>query len=210
MSYAVIWQKVFDLLSWKSTTQSILDSLIDRIYPVGTIYMSMNDVSPATFLGGTWEKLEDGRVLIAANSTYAVNSIGGSETHTLVTSELPSHTHTIESAGAHTHTRGTMNITSRLVNHWRDYSNGKSLTPINGAFYVDSNSYPKSSYPNVASANSGSYYNDQTITFDASRSWTGSTSSDGAHTHTVNATGSGSAHNNMQPYRACYMWKRTA
>ena len=33
-----------------------------------------------------------------------------------------------------------------------------------------------------------------------------------AHTHTVtvNNTGSGSAMNNMQPYLAVYMWKRTA
>lgn len=28
-------------------------NLINLIYPVGSIYMSVNNVSPATFLGGT-------------------------------------------------------------------------------------------------------------------------------------------------------------
>lgn len=41
---------------------------------------------------------------------------------------------------------------------------------------------------------------------------TKSTSSNGNHTHTitVNNTGDGNAHNNMQPYYTCYMWRRTA
>ena len=32
-------------------------SLLDMFYPVGSIYMSANDTNPATFLGGTWERL---------------------------------------------------------------------------------------------------------------------------------------------------------
>lgn len=38
------------------------------------------------------------------------------------------------------------------------------------------------------------------------------TTGSGSHTHsvTINATGGGQSHNNMQPYLAVYMWKRTA
>ena len=54
--------------------------LIDIVYPVGSIYMSVNNVSPATFFGGTWERVQD-RFLLAAGSTYAAGSTGGSSSH---------------------------------------------------------------------------------------------------------------------------------
>lgn len=68
--------------------------LIDLIYPVGSIYMSVNNVSPQTFLGGTWVALQD-RFLIGAGNNYNVNATGGSTTHTLTENEMPSHRHTI-------------------------------------------------------------------------------------------------------------------
>jgi hypothetical protein len=60
------------------------------IYPVGSIYMSVNNVSPATFIGGTWTALTD-RVLIGAGSNYTVNATGGATSHTHTSS---AHTHT--------------------------------------------------------------------------------------------------------------------
>lgn len=51
---------------------------------------------------------------------------------------------------------------------------------------------------------------------EASSDWmntsTGITSKAGNHSHTitVNNTGSNTAHNNLQPYYACYIWRRTA
>lgn len=62
-------------------------------YPVGSIYMSLNPTDPSQLFGGTWQPLDEGRVLIGANSTYPVNSTGGEATHTLTIDEMPQHTH---------------------------------------------------------------------------------------------------------------------
>ena len=35
--------------------------LLDAIFPVGSVYVSSNNQSPAQFLGGTWERVEYGR-----------------------------------------------------------------------------------------------------------------------------------------------------
>lgn len=68
--------------------------LIDLIYPVGSIYMSANNVSPASFLGGTWQQIKD-KFLLSAGDTYNAGDEGGEATHTLTINELPKHDHTI-------------------------------------------------------------------------------------------------------------------
>ena len=54
---------------------------IDKIYPVGSIYMSVNSTDPGTLFGGTWVQLQN-TFLLAAGSNYAAGSTGGSATHT--------------------------------------------------------------------------------------------------------------------------------
>ena len=69
-------------------------SLIDRIYPVGSIYISTSSTfNPQTTWGGTWRKTADGRCLIGANSAYPLGSTGGEEKHTLTIDEMPAHNH---------------------------------------------------------------------------------------------------------------------
>lgn len=62
--------------------------LVDYIYPVGSIYMSVNQANPELLFGGTWEKIED-RFLLAAGSKYASGSVGGEESHSLTIEEQP-------------------------------------------------------------------------------------------------------------------------
>ena len=64
--------------------------LIDLIYPIGSIYMSVTQTSPASFLGGSWTPLED-TFLLGAGDTYTAGTTGGEATHTLTESEMPEH-----------------------------------------------------------------------------------------------------------------------
>lgn len=159
--------------------------LLDFVYPVGSIYMSVNNVSPQTFLGGTWTSI-NGRFLLGAgantantDNTYgslaanqinrSVNEQGGEVKHSLTTTEMPSHNHTID----HTHdTAKTANSSIMALS----YGSSNSYNGIGGkSFSTSTRDVVVPKY----SGNSGS-------------------------------TGSGVAHNNMPPYLAVYMWKRTA
>ena len=50
------------------------ESILSMVYPVGSVYISVNDVSPAAFLGGTWEKISQGRVLQGAADGQAAGT----------------------------------------------------------------------------------------------------------------------------------------
>ena len=45
-------------------------NFLDKTYPVGSIYLSLNSTSPASLFGGTWKQIKD-RFLLAAGDTYA-------------------------------------------------------------------------------------------------------------------------------------------
>lgn len=66
---------------------------LDKVYPVGSIYMSVSNANPSTLFGGTWEQLKD-RFLLGAGDSYGNGATGGEASHTLTINEMPSHTHT--------------------------------------------------------------------------------------------------------------------
>lgn len=74
-----------------------VNDVINIMYPVGSIYMSVNSVNPSTLFGGTWEKIED-RFLVATGTTFNLGQSGGSKDAVVV-----SHTHT---QAAHNHDYG--------------------------------------------------------------------------------------------------------
>lgn len=59
--------------------------MFDLIYPVGSIYMSMNNVSPETLFYGTWRQLKD-KFMLAAGSKFSGGTTGGAESYELSTS----------------------------------------------------------------------------------------------------------------------------
>lgn len=154
------------------------------MYPVGSIYLSVNNVNPGTIFGGTWEQIQD-RFLLAAGSTYGGGSTGGSANHThtsaahihttaghvLTVAEMPSHTHGIY-YDANFCAANTGNI-----NSWKQ-----------GLVNVDAPGAYPTNMPQPYTGGGASH----------SHGNTGST--------TPGNTGSSSS---LPPYLAIYVWKRT-
>jgi len=191
--------------------------IVDLIYPVGSIYMSVNSTSPATLFGGTWERIQD-RFLLAAGSSYSAGGTGGSadatlpsHTHTFTGSSVTSgtqsanHTHsgTVDNNGSHRHylihnyesQSGFTNPNQTIAMSFQ-VSDGRSVNYI-----LTSNGYDA----NYGLSNSsGSHQHSFT---------TGSNSAN--HTHSVTAAGTNSTVGssatgaNMPPYFVVYIWKRT-
>lgn len=85
-----------------ASVKDVLDLLLDRIYPVGSIYMSVTDSTIADVeakFGGTWIRFGAGRTLVGYDSTQTefntIEGQGGEKVHTLTVSEMPGHTHII-------------------------------------------------------------------------------------------------------------------
>lgn len=175
----------WDVRVYGKLLKDYIQSFIKTMYPVGSIYMSVNATNPSAYFGGTWVAWGAGRVPVGINTAdgnfNTVEKTGGAATVALSAAQMPAHTHGVgtlaaASAGAHTH----------------NLKNQKAAWGVDGAgnrVIVDATSgYMALTNKETASA--------------------------GAHTHTISgstaSTGSGSAHSNLQPYIVCYMWKRTA
>lgn len=98
--------------------------LLDLVYPIGAVYMSMTGTPPSALFGGTWRAIE-GRFLIAADATYPVTSTGGAASHTLTTEQLPSHSHRVSGdtdATSVGHDHGIPNIKSGQSGEYGAYA----------------------------------------------------------------------------------------
>ena len=125
-----------------------------------------------------------------AHTHSASSASAGNHAHTITVNSGGAHTHSASSAsnGAHTHTRGTMNITAEgfmgeSTDTGGNYEQFKNQAK--GALYWGK--------PGSYGSNGGIDKDDYVGIFDASRSWSGATSSNGAHTHTITVN-SGGAH----------------
>ena len=167
-------------------TSSITDfqqAIIDLIYPVGSIYISMNDTSPQEKFGGTWEQIVD-RFLYCASSSGVT---GGSTEITI--QNLPKHTHTfsgehMEGEDNYVNLRG-VNGTDQIV----------SSNNCEGVFHLVKNDSSSGTWTNTLTATSDSGYGD-TIQFEYTPSGL------------ISETGNGSEY--MPPYMTVYCWQRTA
>lgn len=88
--------------------------ILDNVYPVGSIYMSVNSTNPKNLFGGTWEQIQ-GRFLFGMNSNYPAGSTGGEVTHKLTYNEMPEHAHEMYSGNGGGDSTWTPNVGTYLV-----------------------------------------------------------------------------------------------
>lgn len=180
------------------TYKPLVDALLDLIYPIGSIYMTVDeDSDPAAFLGGTWVRWGQGCVPVgvsadANDSDFGkVEQQGGERKHQLTTDEMPNHRH-----------KGQYSATQTYTNHAQNPTD-----PPAQAILVDQGTREVEVQYNIVKDNLSStpYYS----------SGSGPTN-DIFYSYKVTSTygvaddGGDISHNNLQPYITCYMWKRTA
>jgi hypothetical protein len=170
-------------------------SILDKTYPVGSIYMSTEDDTVEKVenkFGGTWVKYSEGRTLIGAGSngtsSYTANSTGGSETHNhggytgdtaLTAKQLPK-------------------ITGQAIfgaNIILNSSTSSVITSTSGVFGATNNSAYARAYSSATGVNN-SYTGNHVLTMTFGNNET--------HNHSISSA------SNISPYTVLYMYKRTA
>ena len=99
-TYSTATSSIDGLMS--KTDKSKLDNIFKSIYPVGSIYMSVNSTNPSTLFGGTWTRIANGRTLIG------VDENNGNFNSAKKTGGSFSHNHTNPSTGSHVLTLNEM------------------------------------------------------------------------------------------------------
>ena len=172
------------------TKEDTISFLFDKIYPVGSIYMSVNPTSPSVLFGGEWAQLTD-TFLYASNTadTDSTTSTGGSKDAVVVSHNhtQKSHNHTQDS-----HSHGTGNSTYNkfmATNKNIEISNNRKNTVNGSDGYI------------VFTDESGGEIAEYTATG-------GTTAKNQATTAENNATGESGTNKNMPPYMKVFMWKR--
>lgn len=196
---------VDNFISKDSTTNAngvMINTIANIVYPIGSIYISVNEMSPQQLFGGEWEKIE-GRFLLGSDNSYSLGATGGEANHTLTINEMPSHTHTQNS---HNHTQNSHNHTQNSHNHTQNAHyhamTGNKTTGLQGGSYLRVGA--------IRSAEGSKNTNSTTATNKATTATNKATTATNiAATATNQNTGRSQPHNNMPPYLAVNIWKRT-
>lgn len=177
------------------TYQPLVDALLALIYPVGSIYMSVNDTNPATFLGGTWVRWGQGRVPVGVNENDSdfetPEKEDGEKKHQLTTDEMPNHRHKGQYSAIQTYTNYAQKPTDPPAQAILVYQGTRE---VEVQYNIVKDNLSSTPYYSSGSGPTNDIYYFEKVTSN----------------YGVADNGGDISHNNLQPYITCYMWKRTA
>lgn len=172
--------------------QSYVAEQLNNSWPIGSIFITVSNTSPANSIGGKWKRIGEGRCLVGVGNSQGnevrLRQTGGAWETFISTEQLPAHNHrvngtfTTSDSGDHTHSL--------------DKTAGYGVTR-------DSHDVQN---PYISVGFSRAYNNNAYYDLPISRA--------GDHNHKVtldlwsDQTGSGRALNIAQPYIGVYMWER--
>lgn len=178
-----------------STALDQLNRLAGQLYPVGSIYMNVNNVEPSAIFGGSWERMPSGRMLVNSGDDFNLGQIGGEKEHRLTEDELASHSHDVNNINGNT--TSTAKLVGKFSSSIRPNGDITDVPYRNGFGIVS-----KESEYGIHAKDGGDSSPGRNYVIDAS------------HSHTVNLnismlpSGKNQPHNNMPPYIVVNMWKR--
>lgn len=104
-------------------------SWIDILHPINSFYISYASTSPSSLFGGVWTQVRNAVLRGATGIGYV-----GSDTHILIISEMPSHTHSMKLG----HTSGNISDSTwpMYVDDERTVSKHLGLTSWNNPYNI--------------------------------------------------------------------------
>lgn len=114
----------------------LVNSIKSAMYPVGSVYITYNNVNPGTFLGGTWERFGQGRTLVgegtgndgSTSMFFTANNTGGEYKHKLTVDEIPNHKHAVYFQNTTSNPQvNAPKWTVALPNSWKQYASDVKL-----------------------------------------------------------------------------------
>lgn len=204
--------------------EALQSTIVDSIYPVGSLYMSINNTMPSFLTQGrTWELLSGNYVLktISSGTGGQTSNAGntGSTTLTAAQSGVPAHSHGLNSHthnipalsgsaasnGVHSHALGIKEQNSGLFFEAEVLGYEIGTSYANNDWYVNTLHLANSS-SNIRALDNGWHTHSVTTNASTTGAASGSTANNGAanasqgHTHTAG----------MPQNIGVYVWKRTA
>ena len=186
----------------------VKSDFVNLIYPIGSIYFSVNSTSPATLFGGTWTRIQEKFLLgwgsPGENTTTdfgqmydmytgkTAGATGGEISHTLIESEMPSHNHMTPGLHYDSTQLNSTFLTQQNDGNFVVYKqNSSTYTDITPTWYSGAPSVPITPHQRGFTSRAVGTTSNSVI-------------------DTTNWTSTGTTNdNNIPPYLAVYMWERT-